>query len=280
MNAIINLATKNKEDYTITPDGGAFTTQRKAAELCGVSRGAVRGYFSPRNVDLKQGVSAENLSLLAQHYARKGHPAAIATLVKFSEAGAQAYIYTEAGYDITVSKPTAPVGPEYITVADLAAILPGLIEAIVTPLFTKLFSQVVQHPAPTDVFPAAGAIAQAVEYPTRPAKRLAPGFVSLAQIQQGVFRGHSDQVIIDAMVAYKVPLQYFDHQFSEAKVNTGCKSYQDNLIEDAYHHFIRHSTRYIKKNGEESKKRWLNPLLSGTHYEFNGVYEVHVISFL
>lgn len=93
-----NLATKNQDDYTITPQGAAYVTSRKSAEMVGMSQNAVNNYFGSRNIVISQGLNPENLAVLVQHYATKGRPEAVAMLVKFARAGAKAYIYHEAGY--------------------------------------------------------------------------------------------------------------------------------------------------------------------------------------
>ena len=56
-----NLATKNTTDFTVLPTGEAYISQRKAVELCGVVVSTLNDYFRTKNIDVKQGVSAENL---------------------------------------------------------------------------------------------------------------------------------------------------------------------------------------------------------------------------
>jgi len=101
-----NLATKNQDDYTITPTGTAYVSQRKAAEMCGLGVMTINDFFRTRKIDVKQGLTSDNVALAVQHYATKGRPEAIAMLVKFARAGAKAYIYHEAGYVMNAELPS------------------------------------------------------------------------------------------------------------------------------------------------------------------------------
>ena len=56
-----NLATKNTTDFTVLDSGEAYISQRKAAELLGVVSSTLSRFYSSNNIDVKQGVSAENL---------------------------------------------------------------------------------------------------------------------------------------------------------------------------------------------------------------------------
>lgn len=119
-----NLATKNVGDFTITEDGKAYISQRKAAELCGVSLSTLQNLYRSNNIDIKQGVSSENLNFSVNHYAQKGRAAAIQTLIMFSQAGAKAYIYHQAGYTFEAKKPEVlPAAIPLPTPTELAQML-------------------------------------------------------------------------------------------------------------------------------------------------------------
>ena len=96
---MINLATKNTNDFTVTESGEAFISQRKTAELCGVERNSIVHFFKDKN-NISQGVSDKQLAFVVQHYAIKGRREAVQTLILFAKAGAKAYIYHQAGYKI------------------------------------------------------------------------------------------------------------------------------------------------------------------------------------
>lgn len=258
-----NLATRNQEDYSIHPDGTAYTTQRKAAEMMGVSRGAVEGYFKPKNVDISQGVNVENLFALSQHYARKGRPEAVSMLVKFGEAGAQAYIYTEAGYTITVARPEtvaaihAPV--DY-------AIVGAMITAAVTAALKGLLGNLPAHAYAVPTEPV-------VERAAQPFRTLAPGFLPWREARHVYLPGHSEAVFHQVMAAGRVAKQAFDVQFSDMQVNRECISYQENLISFACNAFISQSRRFRRTDGTVTENRWTNPSLDQAYYTYAGDYE-------
>lgn len=119
-----NLATKNTTDFTVLENGQAFISQRKAAELCGVGQSTIRDFFHSNNIDVNQGVSAENLEKPITHYARKGRAEAVQTLILFAKAGAKAYIYHQAGYTLR-----AQTLPEVIPEPTKGSVLLSLWEA-------------------------------------------------------------------------------------------------------------------------------------------------------
>ena len=101
-----NLATKNVTDFTITESGEAFISQRKVADLCGVSRSSVVHYLND-DYDISQGLTDKALSIVVQHYAidsKAANDTARRTLASLAHAGAKAYIYHEAGYKINAEK--------------------------------------------------------------------------------------------------------------------------------------------------------------------------------
>ena len=93
----IKVTTINN-DFTVSPNGVAFISQRKAAELCGIDQSTLNRFFASSNSDVNQGISSDNLNFCITHYANKGRPEAIKTLILFSNAGAKAYMYHKAGY--------------------------------------------------------------------------------------------------------------------------------------------------------------------------------------
>lgn len=113
-----NLATKNQNDFTVLENGEAYISQRKAAELCGVGQSTLNEYFRSNNIDVKQGISAENLNFSITHYAQKGRERAIGTLVKFAKAGAKAYIYHQAGYEVQAVKVEKDTDPYTLTIGE------------------------------------------------------------------------------------------------------------------------------------------------------------------
>lgn len=89
-----------------TTTGEAFASQRKSAELLGVSQSAVRDFCHSRNYDVTQGLSSEILSFATQYYAldaRNPTPEAKALLKMTSAAGTKAFIYHQAGVQINAA---------------------------------------------------------------------------------------------------------------------------------------------------------------------------------
>ena len=67
-----NLTTMNQTPIEIvidTQNGEAYISQRKAAELLGVSQQAIQQRCLSQNFDVKEGLSSEIFSLLVTHYA-------------------------------------------------------------------------------------------------------------------------------------------------------------------------------------------------------------------
>ena len=98
-----NLATLNKDDFTITENGEAFISQGKAAELIGKTNGSVRHYFSANSKsksDISQGLTPENLQEMVSYFSAKGEEKAVRLGAKLMEAGAKAFMYHSAGYEL------------------------------------------------------------------------------------------------------------------------------------------------------------------------------------
>lgn len=106
-NTSVALATNvNSEIVVNTVTGEAYISQRKAAELLGVSQSSIRDFCHSRNLVVEQGLSSEILSLATQYYAldaRETRVEAKAFLKEIASAGAKAYLYHMAGYTMSAS---------------------------------------------------------------------------------------------------------------------------------------------------------------------------------
>ena len=91
-------------DFKVDPATGiGYISQRKAAELCGVSRNAIV-HFCSGKFDISQGLSDEQLSFVVHHYAKQKRSQAIDTLFLFAQAGARAFIYSQAGVKVQIAQ--------------------------------------------------------------------------------------------------------------------------------------------------------------------------------
>ena len=118
-----NLATKNENDFTVTPNGKCFISQRKAAELCDVARTTIQSFIKSRpvNVDISQGLSPDLLQKVVQYYAYKGNKTCQMFLDKLLGDGATVFIYKQAGYVFNaVLKPELTPKPVIKTQLELA----------------------------------------------------------------------------------------------------------------------------------------------------------------
>jgi hypothetical protein len=106
-----NLATQNKNDFTVTENGDAYISQRKLAELLGVNENTLKSYVlrTHKDVNTINGLSASLLQKCTHYFAIESSvktEQALMVMSKLSEAGAKAFIYHEAGYTMTaVQKP-------------------------------------------------------------------------------------------------------------------------------------------------------------------------------
>lgn len=107
-----NISTVLVTDFKVnTVTGEAFVSQRKAAELLGVSQSAISQFSLSRNYDVKEGLSSEIFSFLVTHYAldsKAATPEAKEILRKVSAAGTKAFLYHEAGYNVGVTQIAMP----------------------------------------------------------------------------------------------------------------------------------------------------------------------------
>jgi len=90
----------SNKDFTITPTGEAFISQRKTAILLGTSHTNVQNWVKIATLETTDDgrLSAKSLVKIATIAARKGHLEAFDFIDKIAEAGAKAYILYEAGY--------------------------------------------------------------------------------------------------------------------------------------------------------------------------------------
>ena len=98
------LIATNSKDFTVTEQGDAFITQTKVAELCGVTQSTISDFTKNKTHSLKLNkinqLSAESAFYTLAHYAEKGRPEAVKSLIKIGQAGMKAYIYHQAGYTL------------------------------------------------------------------------------------------------------------------------------------------------------------------------------------
>ena len=100
-----NLATTNKKDFTILTNGEAFISQTAIAKLCGVGQNAISQFIKKTgdtlNLNKLNQLDAKSLELVIGYYAFESQrPSKIAqqNYRLLAQAGAKAFIYTQAGY--------------------------------------------------------------------------------------------------------------------------------------------------------------------------------------
>lgn len=114
------------KDFTVNEvTGEATISNRKLGELIGVPESSLRRYFGALNVVITQGVTSQNASKAAHHFATKGSTEAQAFLDKIGDAGMKAFIYHEAGYTIQAvpMQPKSPIELAQENVAQAQAML-------------------------------------------------------------------------------------------------------------------------------------------------------------
>lgn len=102
-----------KNEITVdTSNGEVYISQRKAAEILGVSKSGISNYIErssrPEEIDISQGLSSEIFNSCAQYFAldsRSPTTEAKALLKQISQAGTKAYLYHQAGYVMEAKKP-------------------------------------------------------------------------------------------------------------------------------------------------------------------------------
>lgn len=104
-----NLATINKEDFTVTKDGKAFISQTRLAILLAVNVSSISRYLSAQHptYHVTTGIDSGMLQSIAMHFAmfsKASNPAAKAFASKLMEAGAKAYIYHQAGFEMKAER--------------------------------------------------------------------------------------------------------------------------------------------------------------------------------
>jgi len=113
-----NLATINKDDFTITETGEAFISQRKLSSILGMNKNAINDWIR-RKADLRQLNLNENKQLSAKALEMAGgyfafdvdNPTEQAKEFyrTIAKAGAKAFIYHEAGYELSATKIPTPL---------------------------------------------------------------------------------------------------------------------------------------------------------------------------
>jgi hypothetical protein len=92
-------------------NGDAYISQKKLAEKMGIERTALTKAIS-RKASFVTGwklneinqIHADSLPLVTGHYAQQGHREAAQFLMEIAQAGARAWVYHEAGYQINAKK--------------------------------------------------------------------------------------------------------------------------------------------------------------------------------
>jgi len=109
-----NLATKNKNDFTVTENGDAFISQTAVAKLCGVGQNSISQYVEKTRDTLQTNstsqLSHNSLELVIGHYAfdsQRTNDIARNNYRVLAKAGAKAYIYHESGYVMKAVQPVA-----------------------------------------------------------------------------------------------------------------------------------------------------------------------------
>jgi len=104
LQAVNNLATVNQSDFTITKEGGAFITTTKAAELIGIPRTSLQDWIKKNsaglNLNKKSQLDHKSFQKAVYFGTTKNIAQAIDLLDKIMEAGAKAFIYNQAGYNL------------------------------------------------------------------------------------------------------------------------------------------------------------------------------------
>jgi hypothetical protein len=111
----MNLATTNKNDFTVNQDGGAFISQRKVAELTGIPRATIQDWIKANpaiyNINENNQLDAKSLQNLAFSGHSKGYEKCLSFIELLAEAGAKAFIYTGAGYTIQAANDPIKLEP-------------------------------------------------------------------------------------------------------------------------------------------------------------------------
>ena len=124
-------ATYVNSDFRVDANGEAYISQRKAAELLGVSQQAIQQRCLSQSFFVEQGLTSEIFELLVTYYAldaRETRVEAKALLKQIIAAGVKAYLYSQAGYVMSASLPSPEVSkpvfeqlPVEVAVRDLKA---------------------------------------------------------------------------------------------------------------------------------------------------------------
>jgi len=114
-----NLATKNTNDFTITESGDAFISQTAVSKLCGVGQDAISKHIVKTghilNINSINQLGFQSLELVIGHYAfdsQRTNDVALNSYRTLAKAGAKAYIYHKAGYEMKAEKIVPPTALE------------------------------------------------------------------------------------------------------------------------------------------------------------------------
>ena len=121
MDALVSK--EETSDFYITDVGDAYISQRKAAELLGVNDGTLRSYISRNHklINTFNGLDSKLLQTATAYFAfesRTKSKKAAEFLAQLAEAGAKAFIYRMAGYQID-AKPMQAPAPRELSRMDL-----------------------------------------------------------------------------------------------------------------------------------------------------------------
>lgn len=101
----MNLATKNTNDFTVTGSGEAFISQSAISRLTGIPQQTLSDWIRKKSVDVNTNninqLDAKSLQEIVIVGSSK-YPSCQQFMCKLLEAGAKAYIYHEAGYELQV----------------------------------------------------------------------------------------------------------------------------------------------------------------------------------
>lgn len=113
MNALATLSNSLIGNENVTVDastGVAWVSQVKLAKMCGVAQQTINSAITRKskyavnwNLNENNQLDAKSAYNAVVYFATKGNIDAVKTLATIGEAGIQAYLYHEAGYEITVT---------------------------------------------------------------------------------------------------------------------------------------------------------------------------------
>lgn len=131
----IDTIKKQPNQFTVSPDGKAWISQRKLAILCGVHPSSIQKHIRKMgatfNTNEFNQLDDKSAYLTVAYYSHAGVKQAIQTMIKFGQGGARAYIYSRARVKFSSDCQESPQPEPQPT--------PRLIESATT--LSKLFPQ-------------------------------------------------------------------------------------------------------------------------------------------